>query len=199
MLSGDPWLQRWLPLLQSRAGRGPLLELGCGAGEDTAVLVHAGLRVTALDVSPRQVALARQAAPVAEVIEQDLRASFPLPDGSAAVVVASLSVHYFAWDETLALVQRLHRVLQPQGLLLCRLNSTRDHHFGASGHPRIEDDFYLVDGQPKRFFDEPALDALFGQDWHWLGCAELRIGRYAQPKVVWECVLEKAAGAGLAP
>jgi len=108
------------------------------------------------------------------------------------VVVASLSLHYFPWPETVALAARIRDVLVEKGLLLCRLNSTNDHHFGASGHPRIEPDYYLVDGEPKRFFGRAAVAALFANGWQTLQAEERTVDRYEKPKVLWEVVLERA-------
>lgn len=42
---GDPWLERWLPLLAGRCTGAPILELGCGSGQDSAVLAAAGYPV----------------------------------------------------------------------------------------------------------------------------------------------------------
>jgi SAM-dependent methyltransferase len=186
----DPWLARWLKLIGERAGSLPLLELGCGGGRDTEVLAAAGHRVIAVDLSPESVAKARTRAPQAEVHCQDIRAPFPVD--VAGVVVASLSLHYFPWLETEALVRRIWSMLHPAGLLLCRLNSTNDHNFGASGHSQIEENFYLVDGAPKRFFDRAAVDRLFSSGWRMLGAEERIIDRYERPKSAWEVVLEKA-------
>jgi len=80
----------------------------------------------------------------------------------------------------------------PAGVLLCRLNSTNDHHFGASGHPEIEPNYYLVDGQQKRFFSKAAVQELFATGWCVLHLEERVVHRYAIPKAVWEVVLEKA-------
>ena len=110
------------------------------------------------------------------------------------MVVASLSLHYFPWSETEALSARIRGLLEPSGVLLCRLNSTNDHHFGASGHPRIDDDYYLVDGEPKRFFDRPAIDRLFSSGWRMISAEERTIDRYDLPKVVRQVALEKAVG-----
>ena len=188
---GDPWLARWLPLVAEKAAGQPVLELGCGGGRDTATLVAAGHSVVAIELSPEAVARARERAPSAEIHCQDIRAPFPIDRGRVGVVVASLSLHYFAWPETCDLAERVRQVLRPEGLLLCRLNSTNDHHFGASGHPEIDKDFYLVDGAPKRFFDKDAVDRLFERGWRAIGVEEKVIDRYDHPKVVWEAVLER--------
>ena len=89
------------------------------------------------------------------------------------------------------LVERIRQLLVPSGVLICRLNSTNDHHFGASGHPRIDDGYYLVDGEPKRFFDREATTRLFAHGWHTLSLEEGVIDRYDHPKWVWEAALEK--------
>ena len=112
---------------------------------------------------------------------------------SVGVVVASLSLHYFAWLDTLALVDRVRDTLSSRGVLLSRLNSTNDHNYGASGHPRIAENFYSVDGELKRFFDRESLNSLFADGWRPLIVEETVIHRYDQPKFVWEMVLERDA------
>jgi SAM-dependent methyltransferase len=189
----DPWLDRWLALVAARAAGGPVLELGCGAGRDTEVLAGAGHLVVALDLSPSQIEAARSRAPSAQLSCQDVRDPFPAAAARARVVVASLSLHYFTWSETVALVQRIRELLLPDGLLLCRLNSTNDVHHGAVGHPEIEKDYYLVDGQPKRFFDRATVETLFADGWRTLSLQEQTVQRYARPKVLWEIVVETVA------
>ena len=188
----DPWLERWLPLIGERVGASPILELGCGPGLDTRVLAAAGHRVTALDCAPLMIADAKARVPFAEFHCQDMREPFPVT-GPLNVVLASLSLHYFPWHETQALVRRIRDVLAPGGVLLCRLNSTADHHYGASGHPEIEKHYYAVDGEPKRFFDPASIEQLFAGGWHMLHIEERVIHRYAHPKVVWEVILERNA------
>ncbi|SFQ30628.1 class I SAM-dependent methyltransferase [Variovorax sp. 770b2] len=193
---GDRWLERWLPLLVERAAAGPVLELGCAEGRDTATLVDAGLQVVAIELSPEAVERARARVPVgAQFHCQDFRDAFPLPEGATVgVVLASLSLHYFEWEATLALVRRIHRVLRPDGVLLCRLNSVNDLHYGGRGPSsatgRDEDCFYLFDGFPKRFFDRAAVERLFAGGWHVRHLEEVTIDRYAHPKVAWETLLE---------
>jgi SAM-dependent methyltransferase len=187
----DTWLERWLPLLASRVGDLPVLELGCGGGRDSQVLAGAGHRVVGVDLSASEVTAAAALVPSGEFHCQDIRAPFPI--SVANVVLASLSLHYFPWPETLALVARIREVLRPGGLLLCRLNSTEDHNFGASGHPQIEKNYYLVNGEPKRFFDRAAIEELFATGWNALEVRHQLVGRYSLPKAVWEAGFERAA------
>jgi SAM-dependent methyltransferase len=187
----DPWLNRWLPLLRERAGAGLVLEIGCGHGDDTAALAGAGLRVHAFDLSRVAVGIAKVRVPSATVECRDTRQPFPDGARELGVIVASLSLHYFSWSETQTIVQRIRSALRPGGILLCRLNSTQDHNFGASGHPELEPNFFLVNGEPKRFFDETSIASLFAEGWGQLSLQHFVISKYIKPKALWEVVLER--------
>ena len=82
----DPWLQRWLALIATRAGSLPILELGCGAGRDSAVLAEQGHAIVGLDISSNAITQAQLRVPSAQFFAQDLRAPFPLT-GPVGVVI----------------------------------------------------------------------------------------------------------------
>jgi SAM-dependent methyltransferase len=46
----DPWLERWRRLLEASRGS-PVLDLGCGAGQDARFLTELGFAVIAADFS----------------------------------------------------------------------------------------------------------------------------------------------------
>jgi SAM-dependent methyltransferase len=190
-MADDPWLERWLPLIDSKVAGIPILELGCGSGRDTQVLASAGHRVVGVDLSASAIEKAVVRVPSCEFHCQDIRAPFPIR--ATGVVLSSLSLHYFPWPETVALVGRIQDVLRPSGLLLCRLNSTEDDNYGARGHPEIEPNYYLVNGERKRFFDRAAIEKLFAAGWNVLHLRHELVGRYGLPKALWEVGLEKAA------
>jgi len=189
--ASDPWLDPWLATLARHAGNGPVLEIGCGAGEDTATLLAAGLQVLAFDRSADAVAAARRRAPQARIECRDIRDPLPAEPGSLGAVVASLSLHYFGWAETQAIVQRVRVLLRPGGLLLCRLNADDDVHFGACGHPPIEPHFFMVDGAPKRFFDEDQVQRLFAAGWALQTLRRDVTHKYDQPKSLLEVACER--------
>jgi trans-aconitate methyltransferase len=107
----DPWLARWLPLIAERAAGLPVFELGCGGGRDSEVLAEAGHQVVGIDLSGKAIASARGRVPSATFHCRDIRAPFPVE--RAGVVIASLSLHYFPWPETEALVDRILQLLVP--------------------------------------------------------------------------------------
>ncbi len=189
----DPWLDRWWAELSRRCVDGDLLELGCGTGDDTEQLVGHGLRVTAVDISePALETLRARCRPVA-TLQHDLSKPLPFAPRSFQAVVASLSLHYFDWETTRAILQDIRRCLVSGGLLLCRLNSTGDVLHGAGRGTEVEPNFYRQDAvysEYKRFFSAADLDRAFpAGEWQELSRQEGPVLRYGAPKVAWELAL----------
>jgi SAM-dependent methyltransferase len=190
----DRWMQRWLPALRAAAGQEAVLELGCDTGGDTAWLLAQGLEVVAGDISLPALKACAKAAPGARLLQLDLRQPLPFASASFGAVIASLCLHYFDWATTERAVAEVRRCLRPGGLLLCRLNSTRDALHGAGVGEEVEPHYWRVHGtysECKRFFDLADLHRLFGAGWEVLSREELVNRRYAQPKVAWEMVLRR--------
>lgn len=99
-----------------------VLDAGCGPGAYTEWLLDRGAEVTALDVSPRMVDLAKiRTAGRAEVRQADLGSSLDfLASGSFDVVLSSLVLEYVLdWGATLS---EFHRVLSPRGQLVASVS-----------------------------------------------------------------------------
>jgi trans-aconitate methyltransferase len=189
----DFWLNRWLPLIVARSNNNPVLELGCGEGADSVTLLAAGVSLNAIDICAESIAQAKKLVPAAQFHQQDIRDPWPVEPFSTSVVIASLSLHYFSWPETVDIVSRIHEVLRPGGILICRLNSTNDYNYGAIGHPEIAENYYSVNGEPKRFFDKPTVEKLFQANWYTIELAEKITNKYDMPKTLWEIVVKKEA------
>lgn len=98
---------------------GRVLELGCGAGRLTRLLVQLSGDVRALDVSPRMVAACAERVPEAQVELGDLRDLSAIATGTCAVVVGADNVIDVLQDsDREQVLGALHRVLTPGGLLL---------------------------------------------------------------------------------
>ncbi len=187
----DPWLDPFLDAMH--AAGDTVLELGCGIGEDAAELAARGFHLVAFDLSRTMVRAAVGNAPDARFFVADLSAPLPVRSATVACVVASLSLHYFPWQQTVSVVDEVRRVLRPGGVIAFRVNATDDVNFGAMQGEELEPHFYHVppDGRNnrpyKRFFDEASLRSLLSSGWHITHLAHRTISRYETPKQVWEC------------
>lgn len=97
--------------------RGQGLDLGCGTGFSTEVLVarQPEVRWQGVDFSPDMLAIARRKPTLAAVPFREAHAeALPFPDQSFDVVVASFSWHWFGP----AAPAEVRRVLRPRGWLL---------------------------------------------------------------------------------
>lgn len=154
----DPWLDEQRDLLQP----GELaLDLGSGSGEDSADLLRFGLDVVAFDQSYYRLRRVRRRAPEARLVRGDMRAGLPFPDAYFDLVVASLSIHYFDWQTSLAIAAEIGRVLKPRHWFICRVNRVGDIQFEYGKGREIEPEYFEVrPGHCKRFFTEAMLRQL---------------------------------------
>ncbi len=105
-----------MSLLGAVAGR-RVLEVGCGPGVLTAWLVDQGAAVTAMDVSPAMLELARQSVgDKADLVVADLAAALPFGPSRFDLVVASLVLHYVR--DWVAALRELRRVLSQDGAVV---------------------------------------------------------------------------------
>jgi len=181
---GDFWLEKYEPRLAS-AQDGPVIDLGCGSGCDSLFLTERGYRVIACDFSSKALEIIHKYIPGAETMLFNMKSGLPFPDSSARAIVADLSLHYFYWDDTVAIVSEIARVVGAGGLLLARLNSTRDVHYGAGQGIELEHHYYEHEGRRKRFFDKADLELLF-DGWAIDVLTETDMHRYGKPKICWE-------------
>ncbi|HZU74972.1 MAG TPA: class I SAM-dependent methyltransferase [Acidimicrobiales bacterium] len=114
------WLGRLLDVLRPGSR---ILELGCGPGVPTARdIAEAGHRLVGVDISPRQLDLARRSVPGATFIEADMLA-LELEPGSFDAVVALYSIIHVPRRHYPVLFERIHRWLTPEGWFLASLGT----------------------------------------------------------------------------
>ena len=96
---------------------GTALDLGCGAGVPVTQWLARRFRVTGVDVSERQLELARRYVPSATFLKAGMT-ELDFPAGSFDAVVAFYSIIHVPRTEQPALVGRIHRWLKPGGAFL---------------------------------------------------------------------------------
>ena len=181
-----PWIDE-LIASTSHQLNGHVLEIGCGRGHDTHYLIHRGCTVTSFDLSWYALQNLQRTLPPVHLVNGALPDPLPFRDTTFAYVIAGLSLHYFQWHDTLAIIGEIARVLQPGGVLLFRVNSTEDVAHGAGRGEDIEPNLYLQAGRYKRFFTEEMCRELFDSTWkleRLLPRTEHE-GRFADPKPTW--------------
>lgn len=109
-----------VPVLAALAGARCVLDLGCGRGDWSLALAHAGAPVLAVDRWREGLNWLRQQAGALplHVLEADLGTPLPLPDGAADGALLSLVLHHLAASgKAPGLLAQVARVLAPGGVL----------------------------------------------------------------------------------
>ncbi len=101
-----------------------VLDLGCGAGVPATLwLAERGFSVTGVDLSERQLDLARKLVPGATFLKADM-AELDFGAGTFGAVVAFHSIIHVPREEHPALLGKIQRWLRPGGLFLATLTLT---------------------------------------------------------------------------
>ena len=168
----------------------PIIDLGCGYGNDTLYLRERGYTVLSCDLSKE--ALRRLACFIDKplTIQLDMLDGLPFHRASTRVIIADLSIHYFRWEDTERIVKEIERVLVHDGYLLCRVNSVNDIKLIPKKRTIIEENYYNINGRKKRFFNRELLHRLF-RAWNMVHSAEYAIDRFGSRKVIWEVAAQK--------
>ena len=95
-----------------------VLDLCCGTGQTTRLLVAQSMHVTGLDASAAALAQAAQAAPAAKYI-QGWAESMPFEDAQFDLVHVSVALHEMRPVQLWRVLQEVHRVLKPGGIFTC--------------------------------------------------------------------------------
>ena len=180
----DDWLKSFDHVIQGC--KSPIIDLGCGSGNDTKYLIEQGKQVIACDYAPNAIANIRKNFPEVWAAKCfDMTEGLPFDDNTSELVIADLSLHYFPEDVTFFILGEIKRILTPNGILLARVNSVKDVNHGAGDGTLVERNFYRTpDGRYKRFFDAEDIHRFFSS-WEILHLEEGEMTRYALPKQLW--------------
>jgi SAM-dependent methyltransferase len=131
-----------------------ILELGCGPGTDAATFTTAGHHVTATDFVPAVIESNRERhAGLTNLTFQEMRIDepYPFPDATFDAVYAHLTLHYYTHEKTRGIIDEIHRVLKPGGLLLFACKSPADPAYGKG--TELEPGLFDFHGKVRHFFD----------------------------------------------
>jgi ubiquinone/menaquinone biosynthesis C-methylase UbiE len=114
---------RWLAKALERIPPGTdVLDLGCGAGVPMTRALAACRRVTGVDISARQIELARAAVPEATFAQADMTA-LDLAPASLDAVVAFYSLTHVPRSDLPELLDAVRRWLRPGGVLIASMGA----------------------------------------------------------------------------
>ena len=113
------WLDRALDRIPLES---EVLDLGCGAGIPMTKALAAGRHVTGVDLSARQLELARRNVPEATFIQADMT-GLDWPSASLDAVVAFYSLVHVPQAELPGLLTSIHRWLRPGGVFLASMGA----------------------------------------------------------------------------
>ncbi len=92
-----------------------VLDLCCGSGQTTQLLVQRSHHVTGLDASPLSIRRAKQNVPEAEYIEA-FAENMPIANDSFDLVHTSAAMHEMEASQLRQILQEVYRVLKPGGV-----------------------------------------------------------------------------------
>lgn len=187
----DNWLEDFSRIISSCST--PIIDLGCGSGNDTLYLIQKGKKVISCDQSPNAISNIKSNFP--EVFDTrcfNMLDGFPFDDHSTELIIADLCLHYFREKDTFNIINEIKRVLSPDGHLILRVNSINDVNYGAGRGTEIEKHLFMTDdNRLKRFFCDDDLQYFF-RGFKFLYSKEETMNRYDLEKKLYKVCLKKS-------
>lgn len=184
----DDWLEKYTYIL-NKSKDIPIIDLGCGFGNDTLYLNERGYKVISCDYCQEAINRLKHFIHEPDTRLFNMIDGLPFDDDSARVIISDLSLHYFSWKDTNNIVKEISRVLDKDGYLACRVNSVRDVNHGAGQGIKLEHNFYDINGKLKRFFEKFDIERLFN-GWVFEYLDECEMNRYDELKIAWDFVVK---------
>ncbi len=187
----DNWLDDFSNVINNCST--PILDLGCGSGNDTLYLIDKGKKVISCDYSINAINnIKKNFKEVYDTKCFNMLDGLPFDDNSFDIVIADLSLHYFREEDTFKIINEIKRVLTDKGSLIFRVNSINDVNHGAGEGIEIEHHLYETsDKRLKRFFDEKDIKYFF-KDFDIEFLNEEIMTRYELEKRLYRCLAKKS-------
>ena len=179
----DGWLQTFDKEINEC--KTPIIDLGCGAGADTMYLLEIGKEVIPCDYSINAINNIKKLPELKEIKHFDMTKEIPFNDNFTDIIIADLTLHYFSEEQTFNILEEIKRILKPNGLLIFRVNSTRDTNYMPNNMLEIEHNFYETSDGYKRFFNEEDINKFF-EKWNIVYINQEDMGRYGHTKILWK-------------
>lgn len=113
---------------------GEVLDAGCGSGLPVCRLLSEKYRTTGIDISSKQIELARKNVPGAEFINTDIL-EYKRPDSSLDAIVSYYALFHIPREKHRKVLDQFHHLLKPGAVLIITLAH-------RSEKPYTEDDFF---------------------------------------------------------
>lgn len=185
----DNWLDKFLPIIK-KSNKNDIIDLGCGSGNDTFYLTNKGFSVLSCDYSEAALERLKHFIDNPKSLFLDMREPLPFDSNSIKIIISDLSIHYFDTTTTNSIIKEIRRVLKKDGILICRVNSTKELANESNAIKKIENNFYLVGHKLKRYFSTQDIHHFF----HDFKVAEIKpytMARYSKKKHVIEFTAKK--------
>ena len=151
-LESDMWIDEYKEYFNNK---GKCLDLGCGIGQYSKILMEYGYNVTSADIS--EIALKKVNEFNDNIMKIDMREKLSFPDNEFELVFANLSIHYFNDKDTKNLILEIKRVLKTDGLFIGSVNGIEGYQEIKSTAKEIEKHYWLNKGKYIRLFNEDDL------------------------------------------
>ena len=158
----NEWIEKYLEYFNKKM-ECMIVDLGCGKGANAIYLQEQGFNVLACDFAPSAIRFINEIYPSIQTICFDMISEFPNDISDVGIVLASLSIHYFALDDTVKLYDNIRNILGLGGYFIFRVNSKKEFENKDKVNVTdiIEKDYYILkDGTTKRYFDIKSISQL---------------------------------------
>lgn len=182
----DGWLDKYISQLKNAK---TIIDLGCGDGVNALYLQENGINVIACDFSESALEQLKKKNANIKTMCFDMEKKIPFKKATVDIMIADLSLHYFTLKKTKKIIKNIFRLLNKDGVLLCRVNSIEEYHW-ADADKMIEPGFYFNGSNYKRYFTKDDIELLFSAH-RTLNVFEEKTEKYGDLKYVWEIVVRK--------